>query len=287
MVGAALFFTAMALCAKLATGLGLPGPEVACLRFLFGLLVVAGVVLLGRPMRPRNLRALFLRGAFGGGAVLLYFLAIAHLPVGVATLLNYSSPIFTVLFSSLFLAERLTLSRAVAIALALCGVALVAQAEQPAGSSGSPNSPDSIEAAEASLRWVYMALGLLSAALSGAAVTTIRAMRPSEGAWEIFFVFCLVGVALTAPPTLHAWVTPRGVAWLALLGVGASSVGGQLLMTHALRDLPATTAALLLQITPVATFAAGVALFGERPSALGLAGAALTLLGVTWGVRAR
>lgn len=280
MVGAALFFTAMALCAKLATDLGLPGPEVACLRFLFGLLVVGAAAALGLPLRPRNLRALFLRGAFGGGAVLLYFLAIAHLPVGVATLLNYSSPIFTVLFSSLFLRERLTLSRAVAIAAALCGVALVARAEQSGAAA-------STEGAGASLRWIYMALGLLSAAFSGAAVTTIRAMRPSEGAWEIFFFFCLVGAALTAPPTIHAFTMPRGLAWLALLGVGASSVGGQLLMTHALRDLPATTAALLLQITPVATFAAGVALLGERPSALGLLGAALTLLGVTWGVRAR
>ena len=39
---------------------------------------------------------LLYRGVFGGVAVLLYFLAIEHMPVGMATLLNYSSPIWSV-----------------------------------------------------------------------------------------------------------------------------------------------------------------------------------------------
>ena len=43
-------------------------------------------------MRANNKLGLLLRGAYGGAAVLFYFLGIAHLPVGIATLLNYTAP---------------------------------------------------------------------------------------------------------------------------------------------------------------------------------------------------
>src|SRR5262249_4218496 len=93
MVTAALLFGVMAILAKAAAA-RLPGPEVAFVRFVIGLLacVVAATRL---RLRANNWRGLFWRGAFGGAAVLCYFLAIAHLPVGMATLLNYTAPVFT------------------------------------------------------------------------------------------------------------------------------------------------------------------------------------------------
>jgi drug/metabolite transporter (DMT)-like permease len=42
----------------------------------------------------------------------------------------------------------------------------------------------------------------------------------------------------------------------------------------------------MLQLVPAMTFLAGFFLLGERPTALGLLGAAVTLAGVSWGVRA-
>ena len=42
-------------------------------------------------LRARNKLGLFMRGAYGGAAVLFYFIGIAHLPVGIATLLNVFS----------------------------------------------------------------------------------------------------------------------------------------------------------------------------------------------------
>lgn len=267
---AALLFSAMALLAKRAA-YRLPGPEVACLRFLFGLVTVAAVPLFGRPLRPKNLVALSLRGAFGGGAVLLYFLALARLPAGVATLLNYSSPIFTVLFSALFLGERLPRLALLALALTCVGVYLTVQGG-PGGLSWSSG---------ASLP--YLVGGVVSAVLSGAAVTTIRGMRQSEGSWEIFGAFCLIGALMTGVPTALSFVTPGPAEWLALAGVGLSSVVAQLLMTHALRDVSAGVAGIMLQITPVATLLGGGWLLGERPTAVGLVGAALALGGVSLG----
>ena len=58
----------------------LPGAEVACLRFVIGALTVGLFSLFGLRLRSAQLIGAALRGLLGSGAVLLYFVAIAHLP---------------------------------------------------------------------------------------------------------------------------------------------------------------------------------------------------------------
>ena len=195
LVVAALLFSVMALVAKVAAR-RLPGPEVAFVRMLVGLLGCA-VARLRVPMRARNKLGLFLRGAYGGAAVLLYFIAIAHLPVGVATLLNYTAPVFTALYAALFLGEAVTAGTVGALGMTTLGVALVIAGTAPPGALGLG-------------RWQLA--GIASAMLSGAAVATIRQVRKTDGSWEIFTAFCLAGVVIAAPPALAAWVAPTSVS---------------------------------------------------------------------------
>src|SRR3954465_13779355 len=101
----AVFFALMALAAKLATA-RLSGGEVAFVRFIVMLLPLAAVPRLARsPLDFQRVDLLVYRGVFGGLAVLLYFLAIAHIPGGGATLLNNASPVWSVAFAALFLGE--------------------------------------------------------------------------------------------------------------------------------------------------------------------------------------
>src|SRR4051812_10267592 len=122
----AAFFGVMAFAAKLAAR-GLSGGEVAFFRFVFMTLFVLLV-----PSAPRKavtfqrLDLLFYRGVFGGTAVLLYFLVIAHISVGIATLLNYSSPVFAVAFAAVFLGERGHPRLLLPAAAALAGLGLSA-----------------------------------------------------------------------------------------------------------------------------------------------------------------
>ena len=51
-----------------------------------------------------------------------------------------------------------------------------------------------------------------------------------------------------------------------MLGVGVTSVAAQLMMTWALRDLPAATAGVLFQLAPVSTIVLGRILYDERPA---------------------
>jgi drug/metabolite transporter (DMT)-like permease len=209
-----------------------------------------------------------MRGAYGGAAVLCYFIGIAHLPVGIATLMNYTAPVFTAIYAAAFLGEGISRATLGALALTTVGVVLVILGTAPAGSVGLD-------------RWELV--GLLSAVLSGAAVATIREVRKTDGSWEIFAAFCFAGAALSAVPAVRAWVPPRPAEWGILVLIGLTSVVGQLLMTHALRYVRAAVGGVIAQLTPVTSLALGWIMLGDRIGGLALAGAALTLAGVSVG----
>ena len=263
---ASLLFSFMALLAKAASA-RLPGAEVAFVRFLFGVAACAAVAV-RRGMQARNRRGLALRGLFGGVAVLLFFLTIEHLPVGVATLLNYTSPVFTAIWAALFLREPLEASSVVALLLATCGVTLVSLGTQGAGDF-------------AFGYWVL--IGACGAVFSGAAVAVIREVRKTDGAWEVFAAFCIAGAAITAVPALRGWVAPERREWALLVGVGVTALLAQMAFTWALRYVRAAPAGILQQLTPVGALELGRVVYGDRISLLSALGTALALTGVSVG----
>jgi drug/metabolite transporter (DMT)-like permease len=266
LVLASLLFAMMAVLAKKVAG-HLPGPEVAFVRFCIGL--IACVIAATRiKLRAKNKVGLLLRGGFGGGAVLLYFSAIEHLQVGVATLLNYTAPVFTAVYAVAFLGELVTLATFGALGLTTIGVVLVLNGTAPPGSLGLG-------------LWQWVGIG--SALLSGAAVATIREVRKTDGSWEVFAAFCLGGGLMTALPTAARWITPSAFEWGALLAIGLLSVMAQLLLTYALRFVSAAGAGIIIQLTPVAALTLGWVLFEEKMAGVAMVGAALTLAGVSWG----
>src|SRR5262249_42626720 len=149
-------------------------------------------------------------GAFGGAAVLCYFLAIEHLTVGMATLLNYTAPVFAALWAWLFLDEHIGRGTLGALALTTGGVAVVILANAPPG---------------AVALGPWQMVGILSSILSGAAVATIREVRKTDGSWEIFAAFCIAGALFTSIPAARAWVAPTPREWLMLVAVGVTAVG--------------------------------------------------------------
>jgi drug/metabolite transporter (DMT)-like permease len=261
-----LVFAVMAVIAKAAAA-RLPGPQVAFVRFLFGLAACA-LVSLRRPLRPRNTMGLVWRGVFGGSAVLCYFLTIEHLPVGIATLLNYTAPVFTAVWAALFLGESLDAISVAALALATSGVALV--------SLGTSNS---MQAGVGG----WLAVGALSALLSGAAVAVIRQVRKTDGTWEIFASFCAAGALITGVPAVRGWIAPSPREWWLLAGVGGASVVAQMGLTWAMRYVRAGPAGIIQQLTPVGALLLGWLVYGDRVPPLSMLGAVLALGGVSWG----
>ena len=267
---AALSFGAMAFTVKLAART-LPAAEITLFRFLFMLLPLAWPPVLRRALEWRRKDLLLYRGLFGGVAVLLYFFAIAHVPVGVATLLNYSSPIWAVPLAALTLGERVRPALLAPFALALAGMALVTGALAPG--AGVPRLG------------VWELAGLASSILSAASVVAIRAARRSEGSWAIYSSFSAFGLLVALPFAARGFRWPSPAEWALLALVGATSIAAQLAMTHAYRWLTNLEAGAFAQLTVVTAMALGVLVLGEPLGPRELTGCALALagvLGVVW-----
>jgi drug/metabolite transporter (DMT)-like permease len=264
--GSAFFFGLSAALARVATRAGgMNGGQVTLVRFALGLAAVGGLFAL-RPgtFRPVRYGLLASRGLFGGLAALLYFLALQRIPAGEATLLNNTFPIWAVVLSFFLLDERPTPHLAVALALATAGVALVL---------GGGDARLGLGTGEA--------LGILSAVLGGAAVTSIRALRATDNSPTIFFAFAVGGLLVSTPFGFAPWPSDPA-PWAAALGVGAVAFAAQLLMTEAYGALSIAEAALWQQLTPIASYLWALTL-GEAITPATVVGVLLGVAGVVYG----
>ncbi len=273
LVLSSVLFGVMAVGAKVVSR-RIPGAETALIRFAVGIVIaVVALVVLRVEVRPRRWGWLLARGVFGGAAVLAYFSCIEHIPVGTATLLNYTAPVYTMLFSSALLREPPPRGALAGFGVTMVGVALVV--------GGHASSP---------AVGFWELIGALSAVASGMAVTSIRAARrpladgtPVETSWSVFLSFTAFGALVTLPavaPPFGRWVQPTPAEWGLLAGVGLVSVAAQLLMTQALRDVAAATSGVIHQLTVVVALGVGVVFLGEPLGESALAGSALTMAGV-------
>ena len=266
MVAAATMFGCMAFAAKIASE-RLSGPEVAMVRFAVGLLPVLCVTRYRRAATHfKRIDLLLYRGVFGGVAVLLYFLAIEHTSAGVATLLNLTAPIWSGVFSVLFIGEHISAKVLIPMPIALLGVYLVVQSHAaPGGALGFG-------------KWELA--GAMSAVASGIAVTAMRAARRAENSWAVYGAFCVLGLLTTAPLGLYTWKTPRGGEWVALAATSLLAIGAQLALTFSLRWVDAMTVGVISQLAVLIAMGLGSVFLHDTINATAAAGAALTITGV-------
>lgn len=269
MAAAAFLLSLMGVLAKLASrhtagAAPIPGSEIALMRYAAGvvsLLVIARITpvnLLGFD-RP----GLILRGIAGGLAATAFFVGIQTTSLTHATLLNSTNVVWASLIAVFALRERLKLISWTSIAAALVGVALV-------------TCPD--------LGHVQFgdAISLVSGVLAGLAIVQIRKLRRTESSFAIFFYFNLIGfpVALATICLTHtAMVIPSAIQCLVLIGVGITSVGGQLLMTYGYKELPAAQGSLIILTSVLLSALLSHLLFQDSFTAATIAGGILVLAG--------
>jgi drug/metabolite transporter (DMT)-like permease len=266
MIASATLFGLMAFSAKVASA-RLSGPQVAMIRMAVGLMPALLVPRWRRAaMHFRRLDLILYRGFFGGLAVMLYFLAIQHTSVGVATLLNYTAPIWSGTFSMLFIGERFSSRVLFPLPIALTGIVLVVHAHAAPG--------DLLGFG----RWEIV--GACSAIASGVAVTAMRAARRGENSWSVYASFCLLGMLVNMPLAIAQWKMPRGTEWIAIAATSIFAMGAQLLMTFSLRWVDAMTVGVISQLAVLVSMALGALFLDERITLLAAIGAALTISGV-------
>jgi drug/metabolite transporter (DMT)-like permease len=245
-----------------------PEFELVLFRSLINFAVVLVIMVArGDPFFPKGKQLLVFRGVAGFGGMSCLFYCLGHLPLPLATLLNWSSPIFVILFSALILGERLRPNSVLWISAALLSVVLILL---PGLNEGFRTS------------WLAgVGVGLLGAAFAGSAYVAVKAAAARVGIYAIVLYLTGVSSLLSAPV---AWVqglsplSPRQSAEVLALGLLATL--GQIAMTEAYRHARASL------VSPMSLLNAGMAallgwwLFDEHLAALQWAGMLLLAVAI-------
>jgi drug/metabolite transporter (DMT)-like permease len=265
MIIGAFWFSIMGLLVKLA-GRRLGSMEIVFVRSVITLgLSWWSLRRLGLPPFGTNRRLLFVRGVLGSTALLFYFYSIVHLPLGEATLIQYTNPVFATLLAAVVLDEVLRAREIVCLVASLLGVLFIAHPAPLFGTAAQP------------VNALAVAGAVVGAACSGAAYTLVRKMRGSEHPLVIVAYLPLLGVPMSLPFALASWTWPNALEWLLLLGVGVTTQLAQISMTRGLqleRTARATTAG-YLQVAFAVLW--GAIFLGEIPDMFTLVGAVIII----------
>ncbi|MFO1077410.1 MAG: DMT family transporter [Planctomycetota bacterium] len=261
MAQSVFWFAVMSLLVKIA-GRSMPTMQVvfarACVTLLLSSLLLWRARLYPVGRRPK---LLLLRGLFGSSALICFYLAVVHLPLAEATVLQQTSQISTALLAAWVLRERLELRVLLALLTCLCGVALIAE-------------PSWLTGAEIAggLDWRYVLVGFGGSFLSACAYVTVRTLGRTEDPNVVVFWFPVVTVTLSAPFAVAQWTWPDARGWALLVAIGVVTQFGQMAMTRGFARAPAAKAAMVnyLQIVVAAVF--GIVFFDTWPDGWSLAG---------------
>ena len=265
---AAFFFSLMSVLVKVA-GQRLPSSELVMGRSIVSL-VISWVMLRRTRISPWGKRRglLILRGLIGFGGLLCFFYAIPRLPLADVTVIQFTNPVFTVLFAALLLREGLNRAVVVSIGLSLAGVMLIAQPSFAFGARAS------------SLDLTAVGIAFAGAVFAALAYTAVRKLRETEHPLVVVFYFPLVSIPACLPILAPVFVWPTPLEWVMLLGIGILTQIAQIFLTQGLHLEPAgrATSVSYLQILFAAVW--GILFFAEFPDALSIAGAILVVGGI-------
>jgi drug/metabolite transporter (DMT)-like permease len=260
MIVAGFMFAAMGIFVKLgAQHFG--AAELAFYRSFFTLAVVLVAVLARKgSLRTPHMAAHIIRGTVGAVSLLGYFYAITKLPLSTAQTLNYTSPIFLAIATTVVLGERLSPWLLGAILLGFGGVAMLLQPNFEEGNEGPAM------------------IGLLSGIFSAWAYLSVRTLgRLGEPDWRVVFWFGVVASIICAGWQL-ATGTFHPVRWdnvWILLGLGICGTLAQLTMTRAYRTGNTLVVGAFSYSTIVFATAATILLWNDRLTPLEWAGMAV------------
>lgn len=192
------------------------------------------------------------------GAMTLYFLGIARIPMTTALSAFFVGPIAAVAFSILLLGEKMTRAKGLALALGAVGSLVILR-------PGASTDPGVLLALGAGLLFACYLLATRHAAQAGAPLQTLAFQ-------------CVTGTLLLTPQALATWKTPASEHVLLFLMMGAVSALSHLLSILAFRRADASTLAPVVYVELIGTAAIGLIVFNEFPDRYTIAGGTLIVL---------
>eukprot|EP00037_Helgoeca_nana_P019646 m.192505 g.192505 ORF g.192505 m.192505 type:complete len:293 (+) comp24952_c0_seq2:333-1211(+) len=167
-------------------------------------------------------RFLVLRGCVGIGGLSCFYYAIAHMPLSDATVVMFTSPVWTCLFAWALLGEKMGLREAVSIAISIVGICFIAKPTFLFPRSASATDPNS--GGDSSTTFA-LAIGVLGSVFAACAYVVIRFVGTDVHFITQVHAFAVAGMlvspvailvfegeSLLANSTAWGWMVLCGVA---------------------------------------------------------------------------
>jgi drug/metabolite transporter (DMT)-like permease len=242
----------------------IPALEIVVFRSVISLLISVYAIRRKKiPYFGKNKPILFLRGAFGSVGLIFFFYTLQMMPLASATVIHYTSPVFTSLIAIAILGERFSKKQALFFSLSLAGVFLVYGYDVRVPLQG-------------------FIMGLTAAFASASAYNCIRKLKNTEDPNVIILYFPMVAlpVSLTILLSFNIWVNPMGWDWLYLILIGLLTQIAQFTMTLAYQNEHASKMAPISYAGVLYALIFGFLFFGETFNWKVMIGMGLVLAGV-------
>jgi DME family drug/metabolite transporter len=218
----------------------------------------------------RDLIPLAAMGAISIGIFhVLWNNAVTMIPVAVATVLNYTAPVFVVLFAWLLWHERPDRRQAAAVTVAFVGCVLV---------TGAYNIADM------NLNWLGLLVGLSTGLTYGMFTIFGKNALRRYDSWTVLtyaFGFATATLLVMQPRAMLEMFAKPLSAWLWVIAlVVVSTVAGFGLYTSGLKYLSASSASIAATLEPVIATGFAFALLGEVIEPVQMAGGILVIISV-------
>lgn len=246
-------------------GDAVPAAQSAFMRYILGLVFLIPMIrpILAAHLTSRQIKLFALRGGVHTGAVILWFFAMARIPLAEVTAMNYLSPVYVSIGAALFLGERLPPRRLIAVLVALLGAFIILR---PGVREVAPGHLAMLVTA------VLFAIGYLLA-------------KQLSGEVDPAVVVGMLSIVVTIGLAPFAWVVWVPVAWSVwgwLFLVACFATAGHYTMTLAFRAAPLTVTQPVTFLQLVWAVLLGWFAFGEAVDGWVILGGAVIMAAVSF-----
>lgn len=239
--------------------------ELAFFRSLFGFIVILPLLLRGgiNSVRTHQPRLQMLRGVVSIAAMMSWFYGLSMVPLAEATALSFTNVIFGSLAAIIFLREKMTMARGIAVFIGFVGVLVILR----------PG-------------FVQMDIGvvcvLFSALCWGCSVVIVKQLGRTDAAVSIVAWVGIQLSILSLPFALSVWVWPTMEEWLWLSLLGTLATIGHLCMVQGLKLTDAMTIFPLDFTRLIWASLFGLFIFSESPDVWTFVGAGIIVISGTF-----
>ncbi len=252
------------------------------LRYLFGFAVLLPLLLRAgmQAYRPRNPIGQVWRGAVHTFGLVLWFLALPHIPLADTTAIGFTTPLFILIGAWWFLREPMHWERWLATAVGFGGVLIVLGPKLSLGAVGADGA-----AGAAGSSGMHHLLMLASAPVFAASFLITKVLTRTETTGVIVFWQALTVTLFSLPMALWVWQPPTPVQWLGFVVCGMLGSAAHYCLTRSFRlaDISATQSVKFLDLVWAA--ALGWVMFADVPAGTTLLGGVVIAAATVWVAR--